>query len=117
MAKSTSLWANRSQTDASKASCMESVVEMRKNSVVFLSLMVAGFMFMAGPGVAGAGQPKPEDESGVVEQGKFTLHKFEQAIGAETYEIRQHGDSVAVKMDFKFTDRGQDVPLSASFRG
>ena len=95
---------------------MESVVEMRKNSVVFLSLMVAGFMFMARPGVAGAGQPKSEDESGVVEQGKFTLHKFEQAIGAETYEIRQYGDSVAVKVDFKFTDRGQDVPLSASFR-
>jgi imidazolonepropionase-like amidohydrolase len=96
---------------------MESVAEMRKNIAVFLCLMVACFLSMAGPGTAGAAQPKAEDESGVVEQGKFTLHKFEQAIGVETYEIRQYRDSLAVKIDFKFTDRGQDVPLSASFRG
>ena len=92
-------------------------MEMRKNIVAFLCLMVACFMFMAGPGIAGTTQPKSADQSGVVEQGTFTLHKFEQAIGAETYEIRHYGDSLAVKMDFKFTDRGQDVPLSASFRG
>ena len=34
-----------------------------------------------------------------------------------TYEIRRDGDSVAVKMDFKFTDRGSPVPLTATFRG
>src|SRR5579862_7108394 len=55
--------------------------------------------------------------SSPVEQGKFTLHKFEQAIGEETYEIRREGESLAVKMDFKFTDRGRAVPLSATFRG
>ncbi len=49
--------------------------------------------------------------SAIVEQGKFTLHKFEQPIGEETYEIRRDGDSLAVKMDFKFTDRGSPVPL------
>ena len=52
-----------------------------------------------------------------VEQGKFILHKFEQPIGQETYEVTKDGDSLAVKMDFKFTDRGSPVPLTASFRG
>ena len=41
-----------------------------------------------------------------VEQGKFILHKFEQPIGQETYEVTKDGDSLVVKMDFKFTDRG-----------
>jgi imidazolonepropionase-like amidohydrolase len=52
----------------------------------------------------------------IIEQGKFTLHKFEQAIGEETYEIHRDGDFLAVKMDFKFTDRGSSVPLGTSFR-
>jgi imidazolonepropionase-like amidohydrolase len=52
----------------------------------------------------------------VVEQGKFTLHKFEQPIGEEAYEIRRDGDSLAVKIDFKFTDRGSPVPLTTTFR-
>jgi imidazolonepropionase-like amidohydrolase len=54
--------------------------------------------------------------SAPVEQGKFTLHKFEQPIGEETYEIRHDGDSLSTKVDFKFTDRGSPVPLSVSFR-
>lgn len=53
----------------------------------------------------------------VVEQGKFTLHKFEQPIGEETYQITHDGDSLAVQMNFKFVDRGSPVPLTASFRG
>ncbi len=52
----------------------------------------------------------------VIEQGKFTLHKFEQPIGQETYTISRDGESLAVKMDFKFTDRGTEVPLTARFR-
>src|SRR5579864_8149568 len=64
-----------------------------------------------------AQQSPSTDASPIIEQGKFTLHKFEQAIGEETYEIRRDGDSLAVKMDFKFTDRGRPVPLSATFRG
>jgi imidazolonepropionase-like amidohydrolase len=52
-----------------------------------------------------------------VEQGKFILHKFEQPIGEETYEVTKDGDSLNVKMDFKFTDRGTPVPMNASFRG
>jgi hypothetical protein len=55
-------------------------------------------------------------QSAILEQGKFTLHKFEQAIGEETYEIRRDGDSITAKIDFKFTDRGSPVPLSTTFR-
>jgi imidazolonepropionase-like amidohydrolase len=54
--------------------------------------------------------------SASVEHGKFILHKFEQAIGEETYEVTRDGDSLNVKMDFKFTDRSTPVPLTASFR-
>src|SRR5215470_8381644 len=57
-----------------------------------------------------------ESQSAIVEQSKFTLHKFEQALGEETYEIRRDGDSLAAKIDFKFTDRGSEVPLSTTFR-
>jgi imidazolonepropionase-like amidohydrolase len=52
-----------------------------------------------------------------VEQGKFILHKFEQPIGEETYEVTKDRESLGVKMDFKFTDRGTAVPMTASFRG
>lgn len=61
-------------------------------------------------------QPATGDATAIVEQGKFTLHKFEQAIGQETYEIRRDGESLAVKVDFKFTDRGSAVPLTTTFR-
>src|SRR5690348_6893517 len=56
------------------------------------------------------------DNGTPVEQGKFTLHKFEQPIGQETYEIRRDGDSITAKIDFKFTDRGSEVPLATTFR-
>ena len=69
------------------------------------------------PASASPQQPSGGEASALVEQGKFTLHKFEQAIGEETYEIRRDGDSVAVQVDFKFTDRGSAVPLKATFRG
>jgi imidazolonepropionase-like amidohydrolase len=51
-----------------------------------------------------------------IEQGKFILHKFEQPIGEETYAVTREGDSLAIKVNFKFTDRGSAVPLTASFR-
>jgi len=59
-----------------------------------------------------SGQTNPSS----VEHGKFLLHKFEQPIGEETYEIEPDGNSLTAKIDFKFTDRGTDVPLSATFR-
>ncbi|HLK04482.1 MAG TPA: amidohydrolase family protein [Candidatus Acidoferrum sp.] len=51
-----------------------------------------------------------------VEEGKFRLHKFEQAIGWESYQITKDGNGFAVKADFKFNDRGTDVPLAASLK-
>jgi imidazolonepropionase-like amidohydrolase len=81
-----------------------------KRSHIRIAIALALF-WTAPAGIASAQQ------SAILEQGKFTLHKFEQAIGEETYEIRNQGDSIAVKMDFKFTDRATPVPLTASFRG
>src|SRR5580704_10021955 len=87
---------------------------MRKNIPAFLlTLTVFGISNAAAQ--TAAQQPASADAS-ILEHGKFTLHKFEQAIGEETYEIRRDGDSLAVKIDFKFTDRGSPVPLTTTFR-
>jgi imidazolonepropionase-like amidohydrolase len=90
---------------------------MRKQIQIFLLLAVSACLVPAVPSAIAAPQQSITDTSAIVEQGKFTLHKFEQPIGEETYEIKRDGDSLAVKMDFKFTDRGSPVPLSATFRG
>ena len=50
------------------------------------------------------------------ETGKFRLHKFEQAIGEESYTITPEQGSLILKTDFKFTDRGSAVPLSATLQ-
>lgn len=50
------------------------------------------------------------------ESGTFRLHKFERPIGEETYAIKRDGISLVVTMDFKFTDRGTPVPLTAELR-
>ena len=50
------------------------------------------------------------------ERGKFRLHKFEQAIGEENYTITPEGAALTLKTDFKFTDRGNAVPLTATLR-
>jgi imidazolonepropionase-like amidohydrolase len=63
-----------------------------------------------------------QTEPGVTEQGVFNLHKFEQLIGKETYTLSEPlictGPCPQVervlKADFKFTDRGTPVPLSAT---
>jgi imidazolonepropionase-like amidohydrolase len=59
-------------------------------------------------------EPKTPAPTG--EQGKFILHKFEQPIGEETYQIINDGNSLTAKIEFKFTDRGTPVPLTATFR-
>jgi len=55
-----------------------------------------------------------QTESGVTEQGVFNLHKFEQLIGKETYTLTRIPEEVTLKSDFKFTDRGSPVPLTAT---
>src|SRR5580698_10193254 len=90
---------------------------MRKHIRTFLLLFALACIVPAAISPASAApQQSATDASAVIERGKFTLHKFEQPIGEETYEIRRDGDSLAVKMDFKFTDRGSAVPLTATFR-
>jgi imidazolonepropionase-like amidohydrolase len=54
-----------------------------------------------------------QTESPATEQGVFNLHKFEQLIGKETYTLTRTPDEVILKSDFKFTDRGSPVPLTA----
>lgn len=51
-----------------------------------------------------------------IETGKFRLHKFEQAIGEETYTITHDGGMLTLKSDFAFTDRRTKVPLSATLK-
>lgn len=57
-----------------------------------------------------------QNNAGNVETGKFRLHKFQQPIGEESYEITRDDKSIVVKSDFKFTDRGTEVPLSTTLR-
>jgi imidazolonepropionase-like amidohydrolase len=47
------------------------------------------------------------------EHGAFRLHKFEQPIGEETYEVTQNADKLTVTANFKFKDRFTEVPLTA----
>jgi imidazolonepropionase-like amidohydrolase len=54
-------------------------------------------------------QTAPQPESGT-----FILHKFEQPIGKENYTITPDGGALVLKSDFKFTDRGSAVPLTAT---
>jgi imidazolonepropionase-like amidohydrolase len=78
----------------------------------FLTSLAAFLLFSA----LQSGAQATSGDASIIEQGKFTLHKFEQAIGVETYQVRRDGDSLSVQMDFKFTDRGSPVPLTATFK-
>lgn len=49
----------------------------------------------------------------MADSGSFFLHKFAQNIGRETYTIRKQGNQLVYDISFKFTDRGQPVPLDA----
>jgi len=43
----------------------------------------------------------------------FLLHKFQQNIGKEKYQILKNGSEIIYQIDFKFVDRGGAVPLTA----
>ncbi|MGA2688165.1 MAG: amidohydrolase family protein [Candidatus Korobacteraceae bacterium] len=68
------------------------------------------FLLAISPAIAFS-QTTPQNESG-----KFRLHKFEQPIGEESYTITADGGTLTLKTDFKFTDRGTAVPLTATLR-
>jgi imidazolonepropionase-like amidohydrolase len=84
-------------------------------SILYLAVLTT--VLAVFPDASPQDQQIAQPNSALVEEGKFTLHKFEQPIGEETYQITRDGNSLSVKMDFKFTDRGTAVPLSATFRG
>jgi imidazolonepropionase-like amidohydrolase len=63
-----------------------------------------------------AGSNAPLQTPKLLEQGKFRLHKFEQPIGEETYEVTQDGASLLLRSNFKFTDRNTPVPLTATLK-
>ena len=54
-----------------------------------------------------------QTQAPATEQGSFNLHKFEQLIGKETYTLTRAQHEVTLESDFKFTDRGTPVPLTA----
>jgi imidazolonepropionase-like amidohydrolase len=47
------------------------------------------------------------------EHGLFRLHKFEQPIGEETYDVTPNGEGMSITANFKFKDRFTEVPLTA----
>jgi len=96
--------------------------DRRRNAGVILLAAVACLAWVAGGSAKWKSERAMRVESatpvgaapGALEHGKFVLHKFEQAIGEETYQIARDGETLTAKVDFKFTDRGTQVPLSAS---
>jgi imidazolonepropionase-like amidohydrolase len=49
-----------------------------------------------------------------VESGTFRLHKFEQAIGEEKYDVARDGDALTLTSSFHFRDRGTSVDLAST---
>jgi imidazolonepropionase-like amidohydrolase len=103
-------------------------MEFLKSKLIILNFSALTFaLILASPLLAQAPQQPVQNQpqqtqalssaAVIAEQGKFILHKFENPIGEETFEIVRDGNSLNVKMEFKFTDRGTPVPLSATFRG
>ena len=55
-------------------------------------------------------------QTSATDTGTFLLHKFQQKIGKETYQVSHEKDAISYKADFKFVDRGSPVPLKAELR-
>src|SRR5215469_11912129 len=83
-----------------------------KKSLLFLRVCLLGALSVASLSLA-----QTQEKAPAIEEGKFRLHKFEQPIGEETYQVTADGDALAVAVNFKFTDRGTEVPLAVSFHG
>ncbi len=55
-------------------------------------------------------------QTSATDTGTFLLHKFQQKIGKETYQLSHEKDANIYGADFKFVDRGSPVPLKAELR-
>ncbi|WP_266158321.1 amidohydrolase family protein [Dyella silvatica] len=62
------------------------------------------------PSLASHAQDKTTNE-----QGTFVLYKFAKAIGKETYTLADEQGLLTLRSDFKFNDRGTDVPLKTVY--
>ena len=82
----------------------------------YLSALLPVFLFLLTSNAQVPGTTQTKTETAVVESGKFRLHKFQQTIGEETYQVSRDGTSLLVKSDFKFTDRGSPVPLTTTLK-
>jgi imidazolonepropionase-like amidohydrolase len=77
-------------------------------------------LLVAAPGLVRAQQTAPPQPKPLpygdpaIESGEFSLHKFEQPIGLESYGIFRRGDALEIRSTFEFTDRGRKVPLAAT---
>jgi Amidohydrolase family len=76
-----------------------------KSKYLLLSTFAAGLLYA---------QASTPDQA--TETAKFRLHKFEQAIGEETYTITRDSDTLTMNSTFLFTDRGEKVPLEAALQ-
>ena len=85
----------------------------RRGALAAFSSILFVVTALARPQATGASAP-PATSSSV--EGKFLLHKFEQAIGEERYSIQQSAGGVEVTSAFEFTDRGAKVPLTAKLK-
>jgi len=91
----------------------ENMKRQIKAAIAWCAILLTGVSVHS---LSARGQNAATANADVVERGSFRLHKFEQAIGTETYQVTKDGNGLAVKVDFKFTDRGTDVPLAVSFK-
>ena len=88
-------------------------VILRRGTRVAFSTIFFAVISPLSPQTSASSAP-PADSSTV--EGKFRLHKFEQAIGEERYTIQQNAGAVEVASSFEFTDRGSRVSLTAKLR-
>ena len=52
----------------------------------------------------------------ITDSGTYLLHKFEQNIGKEKYNVTRSDGDIFYNVNFKFVDRGSAVPLNATFK-
>lgn len=90
---------------------------IRSQRVLFSLILLGAIVFL--PSTSAQQQPgsRPQAASAqVIEKGKFRLHKFQQPIGEESYEISRDGESLVIRSNFEFRDRMKKVALTASLR-
>lgn len=73
------------------------------------NLALLTLLVFACPAAADPLTPAPD-------HGSYVLHKFAKAIGRETWQVSTDaGGHHVLTSDFKFTDRGSEVPLTTTY--